>query len=121
MLADRTKTKPRNGAEEVELNKDDEYEARRDDRILVRDRVADVRHPGEQPDLDVRDAGEIRRRARGAVELVVEIAREPEREDVQSHPGHDLIAAEMDGGDGVDPSEDGAGGDSHEQRYDDAV
>src|SRR5438477_403425 len=93
---------------------------RRSTRPATRTR-ARVRNHGEQPDLDVRDTGEIGRRARGAVELVVEIAREPEREDVQSHPGHDLIAAEMDGGDGVDPSEDGAGGDSHEQRYDDAV
>src|SRR5438067_3900563 len=108
MLADRAEAQPRNGPEEESLDHDDEREGHPDDRVLVADDVADEGDRSDRAERHVGDSGEVGGGAGVSVELVVEVARQSEREDVERHPGDDLVAAEVDRRDRVDGYEDPA-------------
>src|SRR5438309_1501886 len=86
VLADSTQAQARHRPKEEDLDEHDEREAGPDDRILVRDDIADERDCGQRSDLDIGDTRKIRWCSGRSVELVVEIAREPERQDVERHP-----------------------------------
>src|SRR4030081_548534 len=87
----------------------------------MRDQVADERYAGERRDLDIGHSRQIRRCPGGPVELVIEKARQPERQDVERHPRHDLVASQMDRGYGMDPGKTSADGHRRDERHDHAV
>src|SRR5205807_8372960 len=87
MLADRAEAQPRNGPEEESLDHDDKREGHPDDRVLVADDVADEGDRSDRAERHVGDSGEVGGRAGVSVELVVEVARQPERRSEERRVG----------------------------------
>ncbi len=97
MLTDGADPEPDRGLEHHDRGDDDEKERQPDHQVELREDRSEERHALEERQVDVRDARDVvRSRSLEAVDVDVEVPRQPEREEVDRGAPEDLVRAESD-------------------------